>query len=304
MGIITLFLAEVDLEQQISRLGLRTVMIASIVLIVGVIAAKIFRKNRKLKLPIFLAMAGALIISTSILFGSTIYLNNNSESGGPVHWHADIEFWACGAELELRNPTGKLSNKIGSSTYHEHNDKRIHLEGVVVKKSVDASLTKFMALSGGYIADDRMAVPLSADPSIWFASGAATDGDKQLMENFDLARNFINRGDKGPVAELINGAKCGDQTAQVQVFVYRFDKAAKTYQQSKLDRPTDYVMRDESVVPPGDCVIVEFDRPKASTDKLCRQFGIRDTERCTQFGVKEHNPELCNIREVTSGGNQ
>ena len=72
-------------------------------------------------------IALTLTLSTGILIGSTIYLNTNSDSGGPVHWHADIEFWACGNEIELRDPTG-FSNKIGTGTLHEHDDHRIHLD--------------------------------------------------------------------------------------------------------------------------------------------------------------------------------
>ena len=34
-----------------------------------------------------------------------------------------------------------------------------------------------------------------------------------------------------------------------------------------------------------------------STDRLCQQYGVRDVERCTEFGVTEFNPELCNIRQ-------
>jgi hypothetical protein len=72
------------------------------------------------------------------------------------------------------------------------------------------------------------------------------------------------------------------------------------YTQSKLEDPERYIMRDESVVPPGDCIIVEFDVSKSSTDRLCQQYGVRDADRCTQFGVSEFNPDLCNIKQLVT----
>jgi hypothetical protein len=95
-----------------------------------------------------------------------------------------------------------------------------------------------------------------------------------------------------------NGMGCNqDGYAELQTFLIRYDKESKTYSQSKLSDPSQYVIRDESTVPPGDCVIVEFDMLKSRTDKLCQQYGIRDETRCVEFGVSSYNPKLCNIRE-------
>lgn len=300
--------AQADLEQQITELAIRTVVTASIALIVLVlIAAATKDKLPILKLPLFILIAFAMIGTTVILFGSTIYLNMKSESGGPVHWHSEIEFWSCGAELNLRDPVGFLSNKIGTATYHEHNDKHIHLEGVVVQKSHDASLGKFMEVTGGYINQGAVAIPLNNDQETWFATDSQIDGDKQRTENFGLATNegqWITHDDKGAVLALRNGEYCSgshEAPAELQVFVYSYDKATKTYAQRKMENPAEYVLREESALgPPADCVIVEYDTPKARTDKLCQQYGVKDADRCTEFGVKEYDGELCNIREVRS----
>lgn len=291
------YIAQADLEQQIARLGLKTVLWASLIMAVLTIAALLLKKNKAAKLPLFVMMAATLIGSTVLLFGSTIYLNVKSESGGPVHWHTDIEFWACGSELELRDPRGLFSNKIGTATYHEHNDKRIHLEGVVVRKKEDASLRKFMDVIGGYIGQDRIGIPLNEDSRQWFATGDKVDGDIQSTDNVEQLKNSVQPSKDGPVMELINGQRCGSEPAELQAFVYTFDKKTKTYTQRKLDNPAEYVMREESVVPPGDCVIVEFEPYKDRTDRLCQQYGIRDAKRCVEFGVEEYNPELCNIRD-------
>jgi hypothetical protein len=298
---------EPDLEQQIIKLAIRTVLLASVSLIVLILIASATRnKSPKLKLPLFVLIAFTILSSTSILIGSTIYLNTKSDSGGPVHWHADIEFWSCGAELDLRNPTGFLSNKIGTATYHEHNDKRIHLEGVVVHKDVDASLGKFMQVTGGHISSDSAAIPLDKSQDDWFASKKQIDGDRQRPENFGLATgngDWISSDEKGAILNLKNGKYCsgGDVVpAEVQVFAITYDKPTKTYSQRKLDDPAKYVIRDESTIPPGDCIIIEYDVPKTHTDKLCQQYGVRDQKRCTEFGVSTYNPDLCNIREIQS----
>lgn len=303
-----ILVAQADLEQQIISLALRTVTSAAIALVILVlISAAIKDRMPKLKLPIFVLIAFTMVGTTAVLLTSTIYLNVKSESGGPVHWHSEIEFWSCGAELNLRDPVGFLSNKIGTATYHEHNDKHIHLEGVVVQKSHDASLGKFMEVTGGYINHSALAIPLNKDQETWFTGGEQLDGDGQRPENFGLATNenkWITNDQKGAVLALNNGEYCSgshEKPAEVQVFVYSFDKATNTYAQRKLDSPAEYVMREESSLgPPSDCVIVEYDQPKTHTDKLCEQYGVKDADRCIEFGVKEYDGELCNIREVRS----
>jgi hypothetical protein len=292
-----------DLEQQIIKLAGNSVLIAGVTLLACAAIAVWFAKNqkkifKKLKLPLFALMATALVGSTILLFASTVYLNVKSESKGPVHWHADIEFWACGTEVELRDPRGALSNKIGTATFHEHNDKRIHLEGVVVKKSEDASLEKFMRVTGGFITSKSIGIPLNDQGESWAATPEHQDGDDSQPAGFAALEEYVTDGTGGEVLELGPGKKCDNQAAELQTFVYRYDKATKTYSQSKLEDPKSYIMRDEATVPPGDCVIVEFDKPKARTNKLCEQYGVRDTERCTKYGVKEYNPDLCNLHEV------
>jgi len=292
-------LAVADLEQTINQLGFKTVGISVVILVFCTLLAIFFKKHKKLKLPLFLTMAVTLVLSTLILFVSTIYLNVKSDSKGPVHWHSDIEFWACGVELDLRDPHGVLSNKIGTSTFHEHNDKRIHLEGVVVRKNIDAGLSKFMNVTGGYITTQSLAVPLNDSADKWFAGIEQMDGDKQKTENIGQVEGFVKQNGEGYYAEFKNGEQCDSAPAELQTFVISFNKQAKTYSQIKLANPTRYTMRGEPLVPPGDCVIVEFDTPKTRTDKLCRQYGIRDEQRCEEFGAKSYSAELCNIREVT-----
>lgn len=294
-----------DLEQQIAGISKNIVIGAALLLIVLVIASVIFRDRfPKLKPLLFSALATTLIVPTLFFAISTIYLNLKSESGGPVHWHAEIEFWACNTELELRDPTGFLSNKIGTSTYHEHNDKHIHLEGVVVKKSEDASLGKFMRVTGGSLSTIGIDVPLNANSDLWKAQGDKLDGDPQGdLTIAQIESEFVAQTTEGPVAELRNSKQCDGQEAQLQTFVYSYNKETNTYSQRKITDPAEYVIRDESSLgPPSDCIVFDFDIPKERTDKLCEQYGIHDQKRCMEFGVKQYSEELCNAKEVPAGG--
>ena len=308
-------MATVDLELQIASQAKQIVLIASILLIILVITSVLLRDRvPKLKTWLFGMISTTLLIPTLFIIVNTIRINVQSESGGPAHWHAGVEFWVCGAELELRNPTGLLSNKIGTSTYHEHDDKFIHLEGVVMRRQHDASLGKFMSVTGGYLNKAGMGIPLNSDESNWFASNDKLDGDHQYIENFTLATaagDRISHNQDGPVINLKNGEYCSSDTeesAELQTFVYTFNKANNTYSQHKLASSGDaanYAIREESSLgPPSDCIIFEFDKPKDRTDKLCEQYGVRDKDRCIEFGVKPENKSaVCDIKEVTVGSN-
>ncbi len=286
-----------DIEGDINSLSINTILIASLILVVLLaIASQVVKKKstEKLKLPLFIAIAATIILPSLLLISSTIYINTISESKGPVHWHTDIEYWVCGQEVELRDPTGFLSNKIGTSTYHEHDDKRIHLEGVIIEKEYDASLEKFFDVSDGKITSSSLL--LATEDSIFEND---TDGDVPTGD-VDIVRDYLVRNEAGQAQISVeNGQTCGEgNPAEVQVFLYKFNKEDSTYSQTKLADPASYIMRDESVVPPGDCVIIEFDTPKQSSDRLCKQYGVRDTERCVEFGVTTFNAELCNQRQV------
>lgn len=286
-----------ELEGQIASYGLRTVGVCTVLLIILVVISALFKdKYPRTKLPLFLMIATVITGSTIFLFGSTVYLNVVSDSGGPVHWHADVEYWACGTEIELRDPDGFLSNKIGSPVLHEHNDKRIHLEGVVVDTEIDASIGHFMETVGGALSKAQLTIPLNPEG----LTDDDVDGDVVSTDNLDQLESYVVRGeDDKRLLRLTNGANCGDTPSEVQVFVYNYNDDEDTYTQTKLEDPAAYVYSPEPQVPPGDCIIFEFDRPKNFTDKLCQQYGVFDSARCTQFGVEVYDPSVCNVRDVT-----
>ncbi len=288
-----------DLESMLASWSIRIVGVCSLLVVILLLySSRQKRMKNAKKKALFLSMTSLIVLTTVFLFGSTIYINTISDSKGPVHWHADIEIWACGTEVELREPTGLLSNKIGSATYHEHNDKRIHLEGVVVEESYDASLGKFMYVTGGDISPGSLTIPTNFD----YVEGDV-DGDSVAGDSAQL-RQYVRELDSGYAMELKDGMLCNGVASEVQTYVYSYDKKSDTYSQSKLADPKSYIMRDQSIVPPGDCVIVEFGPKSERTNKLCLQYGVRDKEKCGKFSGTEGGGKLCTMYEKVNTGGQ
>jgi len=117
------------------------------------------KKNSENYKPLFFwIIAIPVILSTLYLAGFTIYENVSSETGGPVHWHADYEVYVCGEKLELVEPEGVLNNKIGTTLFHEHEDGRIHTEGTL--KDIDeVRLGGFFEIIGGELEHEHLEYP-------------------------------------------------------------------------------------------------------------------------------------------------
>lgn len=294
-GIENLYVEQHDLEGDISSFSLRVVGASALALFVMMGIAIISNgRTERLKLPLFVTMAFVMAGSTLLLAISTIYLNVQSDSGGPVHWHADIEFWVCDNEIELVNPEG-FSNKVGTWTLHEHNDHRIHLEGVVVDDRNDASLGKFMSVIGGAITDDALIVPVNPEGTIFEDE---LDGDGPSNAYPIAASELIKTSNGKRYVKALSGQSCDGETSEVQVFVYKFNKDDDTYEQTKISNPQQYSISPEAIVPPGDCIIVEFGPSKEKTNKLCEQYGTRDEVRCVEFGVSPDRTYLCTIKQI------
>ena len=130
-----------------------------ITLIVAGLSSKLSNSmDEAMKKTAFAIIAVAISIPTLYLFGATLYDNFTSESGGPVHWHADFEIWACDEKLQLIESEG-FSNKVGTPEIHMHNDYRIHAEGVLTKLK-EASLGNFLDAIGGSMTKTSMSTPL------------------------------------------------------------------------------------------------------------------------------------------------
>ncbi|HLD80670.1 MAG TPA: hypothetical protein VJA40_01575, partial [archaeon] len=116
----------------------------------AIIAALIFRDAAEHhKKALFLAIAVPVALSTLYLAGTTVYLNLVSETGGPVHWHADYEVWDCGKQVtDFLESETVWDNKVGSPTIHHHGDYRMHIEGVLLRVT-DARIHNFFEKIGG-----------------------------------------------------------------------------------------------------------------------------------------------------------
>lgn len=215
-----------------------TLALAAFGVLIGLIVVAILlpRATEQVKRFLFLSIAALVIATTLVLAGSTVWLNLNSWSGGPIHWHADFSVIACGKELDLVDPEG-FANRTGTATRHEHNDQRLHYEGVVVEEE-DAELGNFLRDIGIILTDDELEFP-------------------------------TNEG----VVDYHTGDSCPDGSiGEVQVFTYQTDRLTNTFHQQKLDNFTSYIIAAEGQVPPGDCLIVEFSTPKERTDHLCQSY--------------------------------
>ena len=141
-----------------------------------VIAASVYYKDHigmRAKKLAFICIAAPIMLGVIYLAGTTIYLNIKSVTGGPVHWHADYEVWACGRSYELMDPED-LSNKVGSEAVHEHNDNRMHVEGIIFSME-DASIGEFFEAVGGEMAGGSLSLPTPEGIKEWkdgnFCSG-------------------------------------------------------------------------------------------------------------------------------------
>lgn len=217
---------------------LKLVMVAFGLLLLLLVLALVTRKLGELVKGVLFGIITFTIVATTLaLIVLTVRLNTTSWSKGPIHWHADFEVWACDKELDLIDPKG-FSNKVGTQSLHEHNDKRIHFEGVVVDPA-EVMLSNFFNVIGGNLADAALVFPTNNE-----------------------------------LATFSNGDRCPDgKTGEVQVFVYRTNPD-KTFAQEKLLLPETYIMSQVSQVPPADCIIIEFNPNKEKTDHICRSYGV------------------------------
>lgn len=220
--------------------------------LVGIIAIALFcliavlfeKKLRKHHKKALFASLVLIVSAITIYFiATTIFINTVAETNGPVHWHADFEILRCGQEIDLVDPTG-LSNKVGTPLLHEHNDNRIHVEGSVIHKS-DMNLKNFFTVVGAELTKDSFTIP-------------------------------TNEGS----VKLKSGDMCNGRPAQLQVFVYKVINAHTTQRtgfqvvQTKLENPEEYLYSPYINVPPGDCIIIELDEEKLTTNKICPTYQV------------------------------
>lgn len=203
------------------------------------IAFIVREKSAYAKKFVFTLMVIVVIIPTLYFISSTIYINIISVTKGPVHWHADFRIYTCGEELSIQGHTSKFSNKTGTEVLHQHEDNRVHVEGVLVELK-DANIHNFFKVQG------------------WDITG--TDIKFPTDTGFEI---------------YSNGDTCPDGTRAVwNVFLYKTNVDDNTVTKEKLHDYRDYVLSPYAEVPPGDCIIFEFGEDKEDTDKICDFYQI------------------------------
>jgi hypothetical protein len=103
--------------------------------------------------------------------GAFLHESQTSWSGGEIHWHADYEVIVQNESgelerLDLIDPSEfcesdymcAINDRTGITEYHEHNDNRIHLEGVF-KEREDATLRAYFNTFGGELTNDKLVYP-------------------------------------------------------------------------------------------------------------------------------------------------
>lgn len=193
-------------------------------------------KKDRIKWILFLGIALPIASATVYLTYATVHLNVISETGGPVHWHADYEVYICNQHLDLVKAEG-FSNLVGDPVLHEHGDNRIHVEGVLVKKK-DANLESFFKTVGGFLNENQ----------------------------------FVFPSDNG-IISVSNGEKCpSGREGVLQTFVYQTKE--KKIMQQKITDAAHYILSPHGNVPPGDCIIIEFGDEKDKTTQMCKSYKV------------------------------
>ncbi|PIO00432.1 hypothetical protein COT72_01870 [archaeon CG10_big_fil_rev_8_21_14_0_10_43_11] len=218
------------------------ILVGSFVSGVFVILAVSMKKPSKLQKKVFfLGIVVPLILVSGYLVVGTLFMNVTSETGGPVHWHADFEIYNCGSPVDIIDPSG-LSNRVGTSVFHVHGDNRMHVEGVVVNIS-DVTLREFFEVIGGRVDDYSLLLPTS-NGIVTMDTRIGCDGTPAVFNIFVLR---------------VQDARAG-MTTNMQ------------YTLTRIDSFDEYVPAPFAYVPPGDCVIVEFGAQTNTTDALCDSY--------------------------------
>jgi hypothetical protein len=232
----------IALEESIRTTSIQLILLATLIItVVTLISLFHKRKGEKEKIVLFLTILVSSVSVTIFMSASTVYINMISETNGPIHWHADFEIWKCGQKLDIIDPTG-IENRVGTPVLHEHNDDRMHVEGTVIRKS-ELNLARFFEVIGGYVSNDAFSIQTN-------------DG----------------------VVGAKNGDLCDGKTGKLQAFVYKVTNPDELkrwrFVQEKVSDIPSHVLSPYSIIPPGDCIIIEFGEEKETTEHMCETTRI------------------------------
>ncbi len=200
-------------------------------------------------------LLAATLLPTLFAVGAYVHNVQTSWSDGEVHYHADYEVVVqddAGEyhQLDLIDPSDfcertrhestymcRLNDRTGAVEYHEHNDRRIHLEGTF-KAREDAALDVFFELFGGTLTNTELVYP--TNDRTWEVQ---EDGSRTL-------KIIVNRGvggsrhwcGIGPASEVPADQVCHD-----------------FYTGQPARSPSDYVVSPYQRGPPLDDIWIIYD---------------------------------------------
>ena len=106
-------------------------------------------------------------------------------------------------------------------------------------------------------------------------------GDLEKEEEKRLVREQVRREAQIKAKEARNGDLCNGEEGVMNIFVYNEQGYIDLEEDSEimtgvlLEKITDiesYRMTPSSLIPPGDCIIIEFGPEKNKTDKICKTY--------------------------------
>ncbi|MFB6208142.1 MAG: hypothetical protein ABEJ69_02235 [Candidatus Nanohaloarchaea archaeon] len=214
----------------------------------------------------------AVLLPSLYTAGAFLHESQVSWSGGEVHYHADYEVIVQNStgvyeRLELVDPAEfcgesymcNLNDRTGVTRYHEHDDNRIHLEGVFRERS-DATLRAYFNTFGGELTNEKLVYPTN-------------NGIVKLEENANKSLKIIvRRGTGGGRHWCVVGNEIDQQ------YVCRsWDTGNRALS------PDDYIVSPYKRGPTLDDIFIVYDSktPRQALDDL-----IQD-DRYQGFGIKK-----------------
>lgn len=129
-------------------------------------------RGKTLLMSLFLL---AIMLPSIYSVAAFIHESQTSWSQGEIHWHADFEVIVEGQEIDLIDPETfcqematestymcSINDRVGITKYHEHDDDRIHVEGVF-KTREEATLGAFFNTFQGTLTRDMLRIPTNTD---------------------------------------------------------------------------------------------------------------------------------------------
>ncbi|QKQ98718.1 hypothetical protein GKQ38_04295 [Candidatus Nanohaloarchaea archaeon] len=194
----------------------------------------------------------AILVPSLYTAGAFLHESQTSWSGGEIHYHADYEVIVNTSgnlhTLDLVDPTNycssattqstlmcKLNDRTGITKYHEHNDNRIHLEGIF-KEREDATLAAYFETFHGELSNTRMVYPTN-------------NRTVEVTENADKnLKIIVNRGTGGSRHWCI----VGDQASKENTCVNPYTGELAT-------SPSEYIISPHKKGPSLDDIFIIYD---------------------------------------------